>query len=225
MSEIVNTELRTEVLTWPDRARGLRIVDDATFEAAAGVLKAIKGLRQKIADTFDEPIKKAHAAHKAMLAAKAEHEKPLEEAESIIKRTMTSYRTEQERRAAEERARLEAEARRLEEERRLAEAEALEAAGEADMAMAVLSEPVVMPVVQAPAATPKVEGLSFATTYGAEVVDMAAFARFAASTPSMLNLLMPNGPALNALARAQREAFNIPGCRLVKTTAPRSRTA
>jgi hypothetical protein len=32
-----------------------------------------------------------------------------------------------------------------------------------------------------------------------------------------------NEPALNALARSQRDSFNVPGCRLVKKTGVRTR--
>ena len=213
--EIINQEqLQREVMTWPERAKALAIRDAAGAQEAAAMLTCIKGLRKRIDETFDPVIKRAHEAHKAAVAAKKSVEAPLTEAESIIKRGLSAWQAEEDRRRREEEARLAAIARREEEERRLAEALHAEAMGEPDLAEAIISEPVVAPVVRV-APTPKINGVSFSQVWSAEVIDMAALVRFVAINPAMINLVQPNLTALNAMARAQKSALNIPGVRAV----------
>jgi hypothetical protein len=68
-----------------------------------------------------------------------------------------------------------------------------------------------------------VEGVSTATRYRAEVVDLLALVRYVAANPHMVNLLVANGPALNAQARSLREAMQLPGVKVVKETDRRVR--
>src|SRR5690606_14674102 len=102
------------------------ITDDASYTAAAELLKGIKALRGKIAETFDPHIKRAHEAHKALVKDKATAEAPLTEAEGVLKKTLVAYQQEQEAIQRAEARRLEEEARKAEEARRLEEAAAIE---------------------------------------------------------------------------------------------------
>lgn len=84
-------KLEKKALTHPQRAKELQIVDLGTYRQAGSMLREIKGFRKTVDDTFDSAISKAHAAHKEMKAAKTKVEKPLEEAERILKAGIEKY--------------------------------------------------------------------------------------------------------------------------------------
>lgn len=211
-----------EALTWPERARAVVIATADAYVLAAELTKGIKALRARIAETFDPHIQRAHQAHKALVAEKAAAERPLTEAETVIKGKLIAYDAEQDRiRRAEER-RLAEEARKAEEARRLDEAAAMEmdaiAAGDPGLqaeAEALISTPVLAPVISLPKATPKVDGISFRETWGGEVTDLLALVKHIAAHPEHLNLVAPNTTAINGLARSLRQSLNIPGIRAV----------
>lgn len=213
-------EVREEALTWPEKARALKVTDNDTYTLAAGMVQGIKALRQRIAEVFDPHIQRAHQAHKALVAEKAQAEAPLTEAEGIIKRGLVDYTLAQERIRLAEQRRLETEARKREEERRLAEAAALETAaratGDADMlaeAQELIAAPVETPTVIVPKATPKIAGISFRESWHATVRDKMALIKFVAANPNYATLLDANMPALNQLARSLKTGMNIPGVR------------
>ncbi|HMN09341.1 MAG TPA: hypothetical protein PKC83_11195 [Gemmatimonadaceae bacterium] len=214
-------EVQREALTWPERARAMVIDTPESYVAAADMLKGIKALRAKITDTFGPLKAKAHAAWKAICDEQTRADAPLTEAETTIKRAMVAWDTEQARIAAEA-ARHAAEQARLDEERRrLEEAAALEreavATGDASLlaeAEAIISEPVVAPVVIVQKATPKVESISYREQWRAEVVDLAALIRAAADNPQLVPLLLPNTTAVNGMARSLKGAMRVPGVRV-----------
>jgi len=201
----------TEALTWPDRANALAIRSAETYGAAAELLKAIKALRQKIADTFGPHVKRAFDAHRALVAEQRSAEEPLTLAERTIKDKLGAYDQAQERIRRDEQARLEALARQQAEERQLADALAAEAAGDTVEAEAIINEAPAPVVVQVEKAVPKVAGISYRTTYSARVTDKHALIAFVAANPQFENLIDPNMPALNGQARSLKMAMQIPG--------------
>jgi hypothetical protein len=213
-------EIATEALTWPERARAIAVTSPETYSAAAELLKGIKALRGRIAETFDPHIRRAHEAHKALVRQKADMEAPLTEAETTVKRALGTYTQEQERIRREEERRLAEEARKREEERRLAEAAALETeaaeTGNAELlaeAQEMISAPVEAPVVILQSATPKVAGISYRENWKGACTDLAALVKAAAVRPELLSLLKPNDTAINQMARAQKGRFSVPGCK------------
>ena len=207
--EHVAAEVTQTALTWPARAEALRVVDDETYANAADMLKGIKALRNTIADTFDKHIATAHAQHKALLKEKATAEAPLTIAESIIKKSLTVYATEQERRRKVEEARLAALAQLEEENRRLVEAAALEAeglkTGDQEMvqtAQDIMAAPVVAPVITLPKATPTVAGVSMREAWRYRITDPALVPR---------SYLVIDDAKLGAVVRALKEMTDIPG--------------
>lgn len=204
-------------LTFPDQARALRIADAISYAQACEFLKGIKTLRTEIAETFQPHITRAHESHKALIKEKADAEAPLAEAERITKAALVTYDQQQEQARRAEETRVRAELKRQEEERRLSEAVALEAAGETEDADALLAEPIPVPVVAVQPTTPKVSGISYRETWGAEVVDLAALVAFVATRPEFAGLLTPNMPALNAQARSLKGALQIPGVKAICT--------
>ena len=73
-------------------------VDQATLDAAGKMLtEVIKPLRREAGEVFDPIIASAHKAHRDALAGKARVEKPLIEAEGILKTSVGTYLEQQER--------------------------------------------------------------------------------------------------------------------------------
>lgn len=206
-----------KALAFPDRARALRIADAASYAGACEFLKGIKALRAEIADTFEPHIKRAHESHRALLKEKADAEAPLAEAERIAKSALVTYEGEQARVQRAEAARLQAELRRQEEDRRLAEAVELEAAGDSAEAEALIAAPVDVPVVAVAPTTPKVAGIAYRETWGAEVENLAALVKYVAANPQFAGFLTPNMPALNGQARSLKGQMQIPGVKAVCT--------
>jgi hypothetical protein len=80
-------------------------------------------------------------------------------------------------------------------------------------------EPIAAPVFVAPTVAPtfqKAAGLSAHWSYSAKVVNLAELVKAAAITPHFLQYLQVNEVAINALARASKDAFTLPGCSLDK---------
>jgi hypothetical protein len=250
--------LEQEALSIPNQARAITVTDQGTLDAAARMLtEVIKPLRKEAADVFDPIIRKAHEAHKEAIAGKAKVEKPLIEAEDILKRSVGGYLAEQDRlRSLEEtRIRLEhearqrqeardAEIRRREEEQALNEQiarehaeelerriETAEAFGDAPEVIAALCntpepEPVrlapEMPVyVPAPTVAPRYvapAGVSTTQRWKAEVTSLRLLCRAIAEGTVPAHYVEANMTALNGMARANKQALNIPGVRAVADT-------
>jgi hypothetical protein len=223
----VDRTVTDEALTWPDRARTAAVVDPASYQAAGELLKGIKQLRQKIAETFDPHIKRAFDSHRALCEEKRQAEAPLTEAERVLKNALVTYDTEQERLRREEQRRLEREAQQEQERLSLERAAALEREGNAfgDTAMVDEARQVLEEQLQAPPppiaavqkATPRVAGIVHRSTWSARVTDMMALIRFVAANPSHAGLLQINQAALNAQARSLKGGLRIPGVQPLET--------
>jgi hypothetical protein len=246
--------LETEALSIPNQARQIAVSNQATLDKAGKMLtEVIKPLRAEAADVFDPIIRQAHEAHKAALAGKARVEKPLIEAEGILKNSIGGYLAEQEHIRRQEEARLRAEqearqreelrlaeVRRLEEERILNEQQEREHAEEierklnelppdADVALvASLCEapapepirlatemPVFEPVYVAPRAVAAPAGISTSQKWKAEVVSLQQLCRAIADGKVPAHYVEANMTVLNGMARANKQALNIPGVRAV----------
>jgi hypothetical protein len=201
--------VRCEALAWPERAAALQVSDPASYEAGGALLKAIKSLRNRIAETFDPHIKRAHEAHKALVREKAEAEAPLTQAETTIKRALIGYTEAEEKRRREEERRLAEVARKADEARRLAEAAALEAealaTGDDEMlatAQEMVTAPVAAPVIVLPTERPKVAGLSYRDVWKFRIVNPSLIPR---------QYLIPNEQAIGGVVRSLKGSAQIPG--------------
>ena len=205
-----------EALSWPEKAKLVRVIDQPTYDQATQMLIAIKGLRQKIAETFDEPIAKAFAAHRAMTAAKKKVESPLEDAERIIKGAVGAFHLEQQRIRQELERKAREDAERQAEQTRLEMAVQAEEMGASPEVVAeVLETPIpVAPVAVAPTFN-RAAGVSTRETWKCEVVDLKALCRAVADGKASIELVQPNMVTLNSLARGLKSTFAIPGCRVV----------
>jgi len=201
-------------------AQGMTITTNEDYERGSALLKDIKTRVKQVKDYWKEPKKRAQEAHKTLVAREAEMLKPLESAESIVKKAMLIYSTAQEkaRREAEEAARREreAEARRLE-----ALAAQAEKQGDEDTAEILrdMSEEVPIGEITA-AAAPTAKGISVRTTWKARVTDPKL-------VPAYFNgyeLRTINPTALNSLAKWTNGTAEIPGVEFYEESSMSVRT-
>lgn len=214
--------VKTEAQSWPERARAAIVATAEQYASAGELLKGIKSLRAKIAETFDPHVKRAHEAHKALVKEKADAEAPLAEAERILKAALIAFDQEQERLRVAEQRRLDEIARAEEETRRLNLAAAMEKEGNTfgDAAMVaeaeeLISAPVMVAAPAVARTTPKVSGIAMATTYRAQVTDLLALVKHVAANPQLLPLLQVNQTALNGQARSLKTSLRLPGVQVL----------
>lgn len=216
-------ELAVEAGVTLVEAQGFKIQTADQYSAAGERLKAIKGLMAKVMETFAPHIKRAHDAHKALVAEKDAHLAPLLQAESILKRGVLTYQQEAERIRREQEARAQEEARK-ERERLERQAAAAEAKGRAEKAEALrtTAAAVVAPIL--PVVTPKISGVSVRTSFKAQVVDLPALVKGIAAGIVPINAICADMAFLNNQARAMKETLNYPGVKVVEEQAIASRS-
>lgn len=197
------------------RARALTIASEDDATEAGRFLVSIATERKARVSAVAPAKTAAHAAHKAMTALEAKLVAPLDEADGILRPRIAAWeRAKREQYEAAQRAAAEA-ARKEAEAKQIANAVEAEAFGMDDVAEAIIDGPAPIHVVAPVAPPPKVEGVSTRKTYRAEVVDLAALVRHVAANPVHAALILPNETALNAMARTLKDAFQIPGVRVV----------
>lgn len=193
------------------------------YQAAAHLLIDIKSYCARVVTFFKPHKERARAAWQGLLDEEKKALKPAIAAEAAIKSELALFQAAQEQlRLAEER-RLAELARQQEERRILDEAAAMELeaqrtgdVGLSAEATALLEQPVETPGVTLQSYVPKVSGLTSRGSYTAKVTDMKKLVAWVAKHPKDINLLRVNEPALNALARSQKDNLKIPGVQLVK---------
>jgi hypothetical protein len=190
-------------LTLVDKARDLRITDDASYTAAVQLLGAIREGIRMVRAYWEEPVKRARSAWMSLTERRDQMLDPLIVTESSTKHAVLAYKMEAEQRAraAEQAARaaLEREARATQ----AALAEELREFGHADKAAEIASLPVSVPPVVMQS-TPPVDGLSYREAWTFEVTDAAAVPR---------EYLTIDDKKLAALARAMKADARVTGVR------------
>lgn len=91
--------------------------------------------------------------------------------------------------------------------------------------MIPLDIPVMLPVVASAPAVQMPKGMALVTTYDAEVISIPQLCRAIADGKVPSNYVEANTKALRSRAVADKDGFNIPGCKLIKkqSTSQRSR--
>jgi len=214
----MSQELEQRTHTMLQRAQALVIVDQASYDAAVELAKAVKDLRAEAEAHHRPVIQAALEAHRRALEAFRRIDEPLRAAEAELKRRLAAWTAEQERLRLEAERRAREEAERQAAEELEAQIEQLENAGAPpEVIHAVIRQAESAPVI-APRVAPQYEraqGIAARKTYRAHVVSLIELIRWVAQNPTHETLLQPNQSALNAIARAQRENLRIPGVRVV----------
>lgn len=209
--------IRAEVLPIPDQAKMIVVRDAETFKKGNDFFLIIKGLRKRIAATFDpmekaakEAKAKAEESRKTIVAEREKLEAPLIAGENWINGQMTKYKLDQDRIRNEEANRLrliaiqeEIDRRKKVEEEKLAEAALMEKAGMKEESEQLVSEAIQeneapITVKSSEPETPKVvmEGATLQTNWHFKIVNESIIPR-----PYM----MPNEVKIGALVRSQHE--------------------
>lgn len=201
--------IRKEGVGIMERADAIQVSDNVTYEQACDFLNDVKTVVKRIELEFDGtsespgPVRKAHAAWKAMVALRDKLMEAPAYAERTVKLRIGQYQWQlnEQRRLEAEKA--ENEARKRAEDERLAQAEKAAQMGDSEGAEALLNAPV--PVVVDPVLTPeapKVKGVSFREDWDFQIVNEAQLPRI---------YLKPNEEAIRKVVRALGKNTNIPG--------------
>lgn len=210
-------ELEAQAKTALGQVKALVINSAESYAAAATSRNDLLGREKQwhtklkpICESTDRAHKEATALYRLIVTD------GFKEAARIIKQKMIAYDQEQKRLAEKKQIELERQEKERAEQEALEVAELLEAAGAREEAEKVLSEPIKGAPVSVKAGTPKVEGFSYRTNYSAKVTDLPALARAAVAGLVPIQAIQGNEAFLNQQARALKDAFNYPGCELVK---------
>ena len=195
-------------------ATDFRITTASEMEASGAILQRIKGrlkdvnsLRKGITGPMDE------AKRRVMDAFRPATDR-LTAAEHTIKGAIQIWSQEQDRLQRAEQARLDGIAEK--ERARLAEdAARAEEEGDTETAEVVREEATHVHVEQAPPAATPSGPVHIRETWKAEVTDLRALALAVGEGHHLLEFVQANMQALNAMARTQKGAMNIPGVKAV----------
>lgn len=213
---VQEAKIQEEVSLVEVQAKEMVISTDEEYEQAAEFGKQIKEKAKVVTDFFKPMKDSAHQAHKAICDREKTMLKPLQDAEKILKKSMTTYYQEKERKRQEleEKIRREAEAER---ERKLEEAAALEEAGKKEEAEAALMDAQVTETVAAKAMVvmdaPKAKGVSNSKDWEIESIDAEKVPiNFAG-----MEIRPVDEKAIMRLIRASKGSIQIPGIRYKET--------
>jgi hypothetical protein len=219
-------EIEARALEIAERAALVEIVDQASYDTAAELARGAAALRRRIEEHFAPLKESAHRTHRLLCTSEKEMLDPVERAERTLKRRLAEWHQAQTRRQQEAEARARAEAQRLLDEQIEAELVRAEAAGaSAAECAAIIEQPRVAPEPVVPPTYERATGISAPIySYSAVCFDLLLLCAEVAAGQQPVSLLLPNQVALNGMARSLKEAFAVPGCKIVKTSDVRVRT-
>lgn len=217
--ELVPPAVAARATNLIEQARALEITDQQSLDVATNYLGIEAELRKKI-EAHHAPMKAAAwAAHQeAVKAEKRALEENCGPIRAVLTSKITGFQELRRRRVLEEQARLQEKARRQAEEQRLAEAALLAEQGvsEADVD-AVLEAPIEVPYVPSPEPTKIGGGVTERWEYKAELVDLPTLVKAVVAGTVPYSAIEASAKYLNQRAASDKENFNIPGVRLIKT--------
>jgi len=217
MSDVMTrqAEIASKTLSIKEKADSMTVIDQATYDAAGALNKAARD-EKKAFHVFFDPIDEASKKQRqATISQGKAIDDPLDYVIKITGEKQAKWfraeqaRIEAERRAEEDRRRKEAE------EAQLAAAEQLAAEGMTAAADEALAAAPVIEAVKAPEVA-KGDGVSYRTTYSAEVVSLMDLVKAVADGSAPITMLEANLTSLNGWARITKGTESIPGVRIVK---------
>lgn len=198
------------------QAEDVEIVDDASFQATGLFARQIAAYLKRVHEFMDPICEATHQAHKTATGQRARLLEAAETAKRIVDTALAAWEQSERDRVARELAAAEAErlaAEQAQEQAVEQKVEALIEAGNLDEAQALIDAPPPAPVVFTPPVkgVAKVEGVSFRTTWEAEVKDLKALLKAVLAGTAPINAVEPNMKVLHGLARSLQKHMNIPG--------------
>ena len=182
------------------------------YQAAADLLDELVRMEKAIDDKLGPIIDTAYRQHRQLTALRAEMKAPITQRAKAIKASAAAWRSEEDREAREEAARLAEDQRRIEQARAEQVARELAAQGQQEAAQQVIEEAKVAPppAVHVPRTVPNVPGMVERYNYSFEIIDRDAI-------PDQFWIV--DEKAIGAIVRAQKDACQIPGIKVIKTPA------
>lgn len=221
--------MRTKADAWAKNAMQLQVVDDESMAVAIEQGRAGVTLEKGTKEYFDPIIEDWHAGHSKWCKERKSVLDLISPAVAYLRKQVATYKDQKDREAAERQRLAEAEAKKLQaatEAAMLDQAQALQDAGQGELAEALLSMPanIVLLVTAEPAV--KMDGASSSQKYKAQIVDFPALLRaladgkltqiFDAKDIEKIQAAMLS--KLNKFAALQKELFNVPGVKAVPDT-------
>lgn len=206
-----------------DRAQSLTIVTVEDYSNAGAFLHTIKN-RAKEIDTLrmsmTRPLDDAKA--KIMSFFRPATDK-LNDAATIISRTMITWETEQERIRKEAQAKAEEAARKRSEDENIALAAELERSGDTELAEQVLTSQVEVAPVKIASSVPRTATAFSRETWSGEVTNLMELVKAIAEGKAPISLVQANMVAINGVARSLKSSMKYPGIRAVSSKSMTSR--
>ncbi|MEA2036113.1 MAG: hypothetical protein U9O94_01290 [Nanoarchaeota archaeon] len=210
--EIVKIEQERKGIA--EQVNALSIVNQTTYEQGASMKLSLSTFRKKIDIFFKPMVTKSKAAYDEVRGTRDDQLKPVKDLEDVVKNKIKGY--ENEMRLKQEEADRKAEEekqRKLDEENKRRQSEAEQKAkdeaevlgvDEKEVEVEKIEEATVedIEVEQPLPEIDRVVGLGIRRTWSAKIVDKSKIP---------LEYLIPDQTRLNALARAEKDKFNVPG--------------
>lgn len=207
-------EIAERVVSIKAKADAIVVSSQETYDAADALNKSARDEKKAFHAWFDPIDEASKKARQAVIAQGNSIDEPLD---YVIRATGDKqaawFRAEQARIVEEKRIAEDA-ARKAAEDAAVKVAEELHAAGLSDAAEAALDAPVVVPRIDI-AGPEKADGVSFRTTYSAEVVNLLELVKAVAAGKIPVSYLTADMTALNGWARSTKGTDTIPGVRVV----------
>lgn len=212
--------IEKKVTSLAEKVQALKIQDQASYEAVGVILRdEIKPMEKLVEDELGPQKEITHKAWKSAVALYDKYMNPLKDAKKLANRMIGEWNDEQERLRQEAQRKADQEARKREEEERIAAAVAAEDAGANKREVkAILETPAQVQTAKVAPTYQKMQGVrTVPAVWSCRVDDKLSLIKFVAKNPAFLNLIEPAMPALNGLARSQKELFQVPGCTAIKS--------
>ncbi len=224
-AEIVGGEVRAQALELVGQSRAIAIMDQKTYDLAVDDRGRLKSLVEQIEERFAEPIRKAHEAHKAVLALRNELRSPVEAALQERNKQLVAWTEELEDRRRLEEERLLEEARKAAEKLRQREIKVLKRKGyDEESIQAVADAPLRVASIEVGEQYQKSDAITDGVTWSCEVVDKLAFIKWVAKNARVAHQYLEVDQAeVNRLAKSQQSLLDIPGLRAVPKTVIRDK--
>jgi hypothetical protein len=205
-------ELETKALTVVERALAFpEIKTPQDFDMAGNLTLALNDARKEVVAFFKPQKYNLDQAKKTILDKEKEMLAPLEKALSFLEPKVAQYLREQRRIREEAQEKAREDARKKAEEELLARATKAESEGHAEVAQAILEEPVVVKSVERVAEVPKVRGIATMEVWKARVTSLPLLIKAVCEDKAPIGCLTADMVFLGKEAKATKGASPWPG--------------
>lgn len=190
----------------------MAIKDEPSFKEAGGFLVEIDRRSKWWDDLVSPAVETAYKAHKAICQVRDEIASPLRQAKKLVSNAMGAWEFRERQRKTQEAWDQSQATRKMQEDAAIAQAQQLEEAGHADLADAVISQPISTPVFTPSVA--KADGVSFRSTWSAEVVSLRELIEGIVSGRVPMAAVKADQVFLNRQASTLKNELKYPGVKV-----------